>query len=139
MVILLRIFNKFCPVSCTDSNLSPLNFVQIYASFEFGIIVLVLLHYLGIFCNLLNIHLLNFFLVLTLKFNKMKKLPDINQEMERPFFSTAQLKDLGYKDKSYLSTILENQADMLRYLQEKNETLTQKLYQQNQTTLPNIN
>lgn len=66
-------------------------------------------------------------------------MPDINHEMERPFFSPSHLKDLGYKDKSYLSTILENQADMVRYLQEKNEALTQKLYQQNQTTLPNIN
>ncbi|RNA32256.1 transmembrane protein -like [Brachionus plicatilis] len=123
MVVLLRVFNKYCPESCTNSHLTALDFFQIFSSVEFGLIVLILVHYS----------------ILTLKFNKLRKMPDINQELERPFFSPSQIKDLGYKDKSYLSTILENQADMLRYLQEKNETLTQKLYQQNQKVLPNIN
>lgn len=66
---------------------------------------------------------------LTIKFNISKKSPDINKELDRPIFLPSQLKDIGYKDSSYLSNILENQADMIRYLQERNEKLSQKLYQ----------
>lgn len=54
--------------------------------------------------------------------------------MDRPVFVTSQLKDLGYKDSNYLNNVLENQADMIRYLQERNETLTQKLYQLSEKT-----
>lgn len=49
--------------------------------------------------------------------------------MDRPVFLPSQLKDLGYKDSNYVSNVLENQADMIRYLQERNEKLTQKLFQ----------
>jgi hypothetical protein len=66
---------------------------------------------------------------MTLKFNKTKKSPDISKELDRPIFLPSQLKDIGYKDSTYISNILENQADMIRYLQEKNEKLSQKLYQ----------
>ena len=39
-----------------------------------------------------------------------------------------QLNDIGYKDSSYLRNVLENQADMIRYLQERNKNLVRKLY-----------
>ena len=64
-----------------------------------------------------------------MRFNLSKKLPDISKEMDRPVFLPSQLKDLGYKDSSYVNNVLENQADMIRYLQERNEKLTQKLFE----------
>ena len=39
-----------------------------------------------------------------------------------------QLNDIGYKDSSYIKNVLENQADMIRYLQERNKNLVRKLY-----------
>lgn len=67
--------------------------------------------------------------MLTVKFNVSRKSPDINKEMDRPVFLPSQLKDLGYKDSSYVNNVLENQADMIRYLQERNQKLTQKLFE----------
>ncbi len=81
--------------------------------------------------------------MVTIKFNKAKKSPDIVLEMSKPTgFITSQLKDIGYKDSTYLSNILENQADMIRYLQERNDKLSQKLYQlsnQQHSNQPHIN
>ena len=54
-------------------------------------------------------------------------MPDI--ESERPVFIPNQIKEIGFKDSNYISNILENQADMIRYLQERNEKLMQKVYQ----------
>ena len=83
------------------------------------------------------------FLVQTLKFNREKKTPDINNELQRPLFQSPDLKNIGFKDSSYLSNILENQADMIRYLQERNEKLSKKLYLKNDktnvSTITNIN
>ena len=65
-------------------------------------------------------------------------MPDI--ENERPVFLPSQLKEIGYKDSSYISNILENQADMIRFLQERNEKLLEKVYQlSNNKPAPNIN
>lgn len=58
-----------------------------------------------------------------------KKSPDIAKEMDRPVFLPGQMKDVGYKDSSYVNNVLENQADMIRYLQDRNEKLTQKLHE----------
>ena len=80
--------------------------------------------------------------VLTIKFNRAKKSPDINKEIDRSLFSPTQLKDVGYRDTTYISSILENQADMIRYLQERNEKLSQKLNQmtdKRNNSLANIN
>ena len=83
------------------------------------------------------------FIVQTLKFNREKKTPDINNELQRPLFQSSDLKNIGFKDSSYLSNILENQADMIRYLQERNEKLSKKLYLKNDktnvSTITNIN
>jgi hypothetical protein len=50
--------------------------------------------------------------------------------MDKPAaFSGSQFKDIGFKDSSYLTNVLENQADMIRYLQERNEKLSQKIFQ----------
>lgn len=48
LIVLLRVFNKYCAVSCTDAKLTPLNFVQIFTSGEFALIFIVLVDYL---CN----------------------------------------------------------------------------------------
>lgn len=66
---------------------------------------------------------------MTIKFNTSKKTPDISKEIDRPVFLTTNLKDLGYKDTSYINSVLENQAEMIRYLQERNDKLTKKLYE----------
>ena len=65
-------------------------------------------------------------------------MPDIQNE--RPIFMPSMLKEVGYKDSTYISNVLENQADMIRYLQERNEKLMQKVFQlSNNKSAPNIN
>jgi len=124
LVILIKIIDKYCPIKCTSSNLEPVNFLQIFISIETAILIPALIYYL----------------VQTIRFNKAKKSPDINKEIDRSFYSPAQLKDVGYRDSSYLNSILENQADMIRYLQERNEKMSQKLLQiTEKTTESNIN
>ena len=49
--------------------------------------------------------------------------------MDRSTFFPTQLKSFGYKDSSFITNLFENQAEMVRYLQNKNEKLTQKLYE----------
>jgi hypothetical protein len=62
-------------------------------------------------------------------------VPDIEMS-KQPAFIQSQLKDIGYKDSTYLKNILENQADMIRYLQERNNKLSQKVFQlSNQVSL----
>jgi hypothetical protein len=83
-------------------------------------------------------------LVLTVNFNRSKKSPDISIELNKSsaFNGGSDLKDVGFKDSSYLSNTLENQADMIRYLQERNEKLSQKIFQLTQkitTPIQNIN
>jgi hypothetical protein len=123
LIVLIKIIPKYCPEKCTSLKLDPINFLQIFISVENLLIVSILINYL----------------VLTIKFNRSKKLPDISKEIDRPIFTPSQLKDVGYKDSSYLSNILENQADMIRYLQERNATLTHKLYSKSNTNIANIN
>ena len=113
LIFLIKILNKYCPTQCTSQNLTSVNFLQIYVSVETIILLPILIHYL----------------ILTIKFNRSRKSPDIIKEMDRPLFLPAQLKDLGYKDSTYISTILEYQADMIRYYQERDEKLTRKLHQ----------
>ena len=65
---------------------------------------------------------------LTYKFNSECRAPDISKETDRSLFQPYQLNDIGYKDSTYLRNVLENQADMIRYLQERNKNLVRKLY-----------
>lgn len=116
LVIIVKVLEKYCPVKCTAENLTPENFLQIFVSFEVVLLFPILLY----------------FLKQTITFNKEQKSPDISKELDRPLFLPSQLKDIGFKDSSYISNILENQADMIRYLQERNELLSKKLYQMNE-------
>lgn len=121
LIILIKMVIKYCPVKCTSIDLKPIHFLQIFVSFENILILSILINYL----------------VITVKFNTSKKMPDISTEIDRPAYLENQLKDVGYKDSTYLSNILENNADMIRYLQERNLKLTQKLY--NKSDIANIN
>jgi predicted P-loop ATPase/GTPase len=56
------------------------------------------------------------------------------KEIDRKFLP-SDLKDIGYKDSSYISKILENQADMIRYYQERDHELTKKLHEINAHTI----
>jgi len=123
LLVLVKILQNYCPVECTPDKLTPNNFLQIFVSLE----------------NILLLPIMIYYLKQTISFNMAKKKPDINTELERPIFSPTQLKDIGFKDSNYVTNILENQADMIRYLQERNEKLSRKLYQMNdKTNISNI-
>ena len=79
--------------------------------------------------------------MVTINFNRSKKSPDISIELNKPtaFNGGSELKDVGFKDSSFLSNTLENQADMIRYLQERNEKLSQKIFQLTQKTATSQN
>lgn len=151
LVILIKLLAKYCPDKCTAENLTPNNFLQIFISLENCLLLPIMIYYLGLFSLLykyfcyfkIKNYFIYMFLVQTLKFNREKKTPDINNELQRPLFQSSDLKNIGFKDSSYLSNILENQADMIRYLQERNEKLSKKLYLKNDktnvSTITNIN
>jgi hypothetical protein len=126
LIVLIKLIPKYCLTSCNwiSVDLKPVNLLQMFITLECVIITIILLNYL----------------VMTIQFNRAEKMPDVSKELDRPVFLPSQLKDVGYKDTSYISNILENQADMIRYLQERNSKLTQKLYSKSTSNLAaNIN
>lgn len=56
------------------------------------------------------------------------KAPDISTETDRPLFLQTEFNDIGFKDTSYIKNVLESQADMIQYLQQRNTNLVKKLY-----------
>lgn len=112
LLVLVKALSTHCPVKCTSLNLTPVNFLQAFVTVECLVLLPILLYYLR----------------LTYRFNSECRAPDISKETDRPLFQPYQLNDIGYKDSSYLRNVLENQADMIRYLQERNKNLVRKLY-----------
>lgn len=112
LVVLVKVLTTHCPKQCTFLKFTPVNFLQAYVTLETIILLPILL----------------FYLKQTYTFNNESKTPDINKEIDRPNFMPFQLNDIGYKDSSYIKNVLENQADMIRYLQERNKNLVRKLY-----------
>jgi hypothetical protein len=111
LLIILKLLEKYCKMGQCTSRLDSINFVQMYISVEVFALLIILFYYLK----------------LTVEFNKAKALPDILVEMDRPLFLPSQFNDIGFKDTSFVKNVLENQADMIRFLQERNEFLSQRL------------
>lgn len=112
LLVLERTLSTHCKNKCTSLNLTPENFLQAFVTVECLILLPILIYYLR----------------LTYKFNSDCRAPDITKETDRSLFQPYQLNDIGYKDSTYLRNVLENQADMIRYLQERNKNLVRKLY-----------
>ncbi|CAF1372631.1 unnamed protein product [Adineta ricciae] len=74
------------------------------------------------------------YLVLTLKFNKRRARPDATQEDLLSSFVTSQTaaNEIGFRDESYRENVLEKQADLIRYLRERNEQLGRLVLQHKQ-------
>jgi hypothetical protein len=115
LIYLIKLMQKYCDnenEQICSASLTQNNILQIYVSLECLLLLPVLIVYL----------------IKTIQFNNSKKSPDISLELDRPIFDTARAKSVGAKDSTYLTNVLENQADMIRYLQERNKKLTLKLH-----------
>lgn len=115
LIYLIKLMQKYCDKDNNQkcfTNLTQNNILQIFVSLECALLLPVLIIYL----------------IKTIQFNRSKKSPDISLELDRPIFDTTKAKSVGARDSTYLTNILENQADMIRYLQERNKKLTLKLY-----------
>ncbi|CAF4374018.1 unnamed protein product, partial [Adineta steineri] len=62
---------------------------------------------------------------LTIKFNKRRARPDATQDDLLSSFVTSQTSanEIGFRDESFRENVLEKQADLIRYLRERNEQL----------------
>ncbi|CAF1059375.1 unnamed protein product [Adineta ricciae] len=71
------------------------------------------------------------YLVLTIKFNKECAYPDATQDDILSSFITPQTSanEIGFRDETYTENVLEKQADLIRYLRERNEHLARLAHQ----------
>ena len=74
-----------------------------------------------------------YYLVRVFKFNMLKPAPDVEDDLALPY-STAHWAeastdggDIGLREGDYLDEVLEKQADMIRYLQQHNANLAQRI------------
>ncbi len=102
--------------------------------------------------NILNKNILLIFVVLTIRFNKQCAPPDATQDDLLSTFVTSQTtaNEIGFRfvmkrkfficfiylkflvffrDETYRENVLEKQADLIRYLRERNEHLTRLVHQ----------
>ncbi|CAF3304157.1 unnamed protein product [Rotaria socialis] len=90
-------------------KLYPWHFLVMLSSIEVLIILIALLWYL----------------VLTIKFNQKRARPDATHDDLLSSFVTSQTSanEIGFRDETYRENVLEKQADLIRYLRERNELL----------------
>ncbi|CAF2463869.1 unnamed protein product [Rotaria sp. Silwood2] len=90
-------------------KLYPWHFLVMLSSVEVLIILIALLWYL----------------VITIMFNHRRARPDATYEDLLSSFVTSQTSanEIGFRDETYRENVLEKQADLIRYLRERNEQL----------------
>jgi len=115
LVVVLSIFQKYCPVleKCSvDGTLYCYHYLQILFGLETFILLLCLIKYL----------------IIVMKFNKSKAIPDVHQDelLTSYIQSYAPTNEIGFRDEDYIDEVLEKQADMIRYLKQHSNNLSRK-------------
>ncbi|KFM61699.1 Transmembrane protein 192, partial [Stegodyphus mimosarum] len=116
LVVILSLFQKYCPLleKCPiDSNFHCYNYLQIIIGVEACMLLICLINYL----------------VLVVKFNQSKAIPDVHQDELLVSYvqSYAPVNEVGFRDEDYMEEILEKQADMIRYLKQHCNNLSRKI------------
>jgi len=116
LVVSLAIFQKYCSSDekCdATGSLSCYNYIQIFFGSE-GLVLL--------FCLIK-------YLVLVVKFNHSKAIPDVHQDESHVTYghSYAPTNEYGFRDEDYMEEVLEKQADMIRYLKQHSNNLGRKI------------
>ncbi|GIY32740.1 transmembrane protein 192 [Caerostris darwini] len=116
LVVVLAVFQRFCilPQYCpTNSMMHCENYLQILFGCEMLILLPCLIKYL----------------VIVVKFNKSKSIPDVHQDdlLISYLQSYAPTNEIGFRDEDYMEEILEKQADMIRYLKQHSSNLSRKI------------
>ena len=141
-------------------DLNPWYFLALLATLEVIVVLIALVWYLGKarerHCRPeMNSLMFGFVSVLTIRFNKQRARPDATQE---DLFSTSQMptNEIGFQwvwssslddlldlcrtsssDEKIRENILEKQADLIRYLRERNEQLGRLVLQEKQRLVGN--
>jgi len=128
--ILVAMIELFEYQITSASTLQPWHYLIILSSIEVLIILVTLVWYL----------------VLTIKFNGQHDRPDATQDDLISTFvpPDAAATEIGFRDETYKENVLEKQADLIRYLRERNEHLSRLVFQYKQAVdeqqaIPNSN
>lgn len=115
LVISLFMFKKFCFdfERCSSGYFKCYNYLQIFIGSEVAILLFCLIKYL----------------VLVVKFNQSKAIPDVHQDdlLISYVQSYAPMNEIGFRDEDYMEEVLEKQADMIRYLKQHSNNLSRKI------------
>ncbi|XP_054720213.1 transmembrane protein 192-like [Uloborus diversus] len=116
LVVTLAVFQRYCPnyENCPpDGDFKCHNYLQIFFGSEVFMLLIFLTKYL----------------VLVVKFNRSKAIPDVHQDelLVNYVQSYAPLNEVGFRDEDYLEEVLEKQADMIRYLKQHSNNLSRKI------------
>ncbi|KAG8190906.1 hypothetical protein JTE90_014387 [Oedothorax gibbosus] len=120
LVVVLALFLRYCPgmEKCpSNSSFYCENYLQILFGIEVFILLPCLIKYL----------------VLVVKFNHSKAVPDVHQDELLISYvqSYAPTNEIGFRDEDYMEEILEKQADMIRYLKQHSNNLSRKIMKLN--------
>jgi hypothetical protein len=118
LVALIEIFEWHEPKINADDISKSWYLLIILSSIEVFIILIALVMYL----------------VRTIKFNKERARPDATQDDYLSTFTTTETvaNEIGFRDETYKENVLEKQADLIRYLRERNEHLSRLVLQYKQ-------
>ncbi|CAF0743349.1 unnamed protein product [Didymodactylos carnosus] len=106
LVSLIKVLEYCYDKPCTSLKLRAWHFLQFLTTIEVILMMIALVWYL----------------VLTIKFNSRRARPDAAQEDSSGSFAATQtsISESGSRNEAYTENILEKQADMIRYLRERN-------------------
>ncbi|XP_078618014.1 transmembrane protein 192-like [Branchiostoma floridae x Branchiostoma japonicum] len=94
-----------------DAALQPDHYIQVLAALELVVTLPCLILYL----------------VRTVRFNRSRASPDVQQDELGFLQSHVTSTEVGFRDGDYLDEVLEKQADMIRYLQQHNAHLGRRI------------
>ncbi|RUS72791.1 hypothetical protein EGW08_019451 [Elysia chlorotica] len=110
MVILTKLLDNLCGEPDKKCHvLGKIRYIQILVALECLLALIVLCVYFA----------------KTVKFNRKKALPDVNQDELVTSFSSI-LSSIYPRNENYIDQVMEKQADMIRYLKQHTETLARR-------------
>jgi len=112
LVVMIKLLEDY---QSSISPLQPWHCLAILTTIEVIIIFIVLIWYL----------------VITIRFNKESARPDAAQDDLLSTFVPSQTttNEIGFRDETYEKNVFEKQADLIRYLRERNDHLTRLVHQ----------
>ncbi|CAF4855231.1 unnamed protein product [Rotaria socialis] len=102
--------------------------IKLLEDYQTSILPLQPWHFLAILTTIqvvIILSVLSWYLVMTIQFNKQRNLPDAALDDLLSTFVPLQgsTNEIGFRDQTYTENVLEKQADLIRYLRDRNDQL----------------